>query len=139
MVSDLAIRPRKQILLNFFLGLSGHCHHAPAKASSSTPQIFIPPERKYENPSLKHGDPGYEVAAVWTCGKMHHIWAESGVQSKSLYMQFGHLSGSYASHAYLGFCCMPYMACNFHIALNFVLRCTGGGKSCGRFVKYNKY
>ena len=47
-------RPRKQILLNFFLGLSGRCHHAPAKASSSTPpQIFIhPPERKYENPSL---------------------------------------------------------------------------------------
>jgi hypothetical protein len=36
-------RPRKQILLNFFLGLSGHCHHAPAKASSSTPQIFIHP------------------------------------------------------------------------------------------------
>jgi hypothetical protein len=30
-------RPRKQILLNFFLGLSGRCHHAPAKASSSTP------------------------------------------------------------------------------------------------------
>ena len=46
-------RPRKQILLNFFLGLSGRCHHAPAKASSSTPQIFIhPPEQKYENPSL---------------------------------------------------------------------------------------
>jgi hypothetical protein len=43
-------RPRKQILLNFFLGLSGHCHQAPAKASSSTPQIFIhpPPQRKYE-------------------------------------------------------------------------------------------
>jgi hypothetical protein len=34
-------RPRKQILLNFFLGLSGRCHHAPAEASSSTPQIFI--------------------------------------------------------------------------------------------------
>ena len=49
-------RPRKQILLNFFLGLSGRCHHAPAKASSSTPQIFIhPPERKYENPSLGGG------------------------------------------------------------------------------------
>ena len=53
-------RPRKQILLNFFLGLSGRCHQAPAKASSSTPQIFIhppdiypPPERKYENPSLQ--------------------------------------------------------------------------------------
>ena len=41
-------RPRKQISLNFFLGHSGRCHHAPAKASSSTPQIFIhpPPERK---------------------------------------------------------------------------------------------
>ena len=36
-------RPRKQISLNFFLGLSGRCHHAPAKASSSTPQIFIHP------------------------------------------------------------------------------------------------
>ena len=36
-------RPKKQILLNFFLGLSGRCHHAPAKASSSTPQIFIHP------------------------------------------------------------------------------------------------
>ena len=29
-------RPRKQILLNFFLDLSGRCPHAPAKASSST-------------------------------------------------------------------------------------------------------
>ena len=39
-------RPRKQILLNVFLGLSGRCHHAPAKASSSTPpQIFIHPPR----------------------------------------------------------------------------------------------
>ena len=46
-------RPRKHILLNFFLGLSGRCHHTPAKASSSTPRIFIhPPERKCENPSL---------------------------------------------------------------------------------------
>ena len=50
-------RPRKQILLNFFLGLSGRCHQAPAKASSSTPpppDIYPhpPPERKYENPSL---------------------------------------------------------------------------------------
>jgi hypothetical protein len=47
-------RPRKQILLNFFLGLSGRCHHAPAKASSSTPPDIYPPprERKYENPSL---------------------------------------------------------------------------------------
>ena len=52
-------RPRKQILSNFFLGLSRRCHHAPAKASSNTPpdiypppQIFIhPPKRKYENPS----------------------------------------------------------------------------------------
>ena len=48
-------RPRKQILLNFFLGLSGRCHHAPAKASSSTPPDIYPPppERKYENPSLQ--------------------------------------------------------------------------------------
>ena len=38
-------RPRKQILLNFFLGLSGRCHHTPAKASSSTPRIFIHPPR----------------------------------------------------------------------------------------------
>jgi hypothetical protein len=34
-------RPRKQILLNFFLGLSGLCH--PAKASSSTPPDIYPP------------------------------------------------------------------------------------------------
>ena len=46
-------KPRKQILLNFFLGLSGRCHHAPAKASSSTsPDIYPTPEQKYENPSL---------------------------------------------------------------------------------------
>ena len=38
-------RPRKQILLNFFLGLSGRCHHAPAKASSSTPPDIYPPPR----------------------------------------------------------------------------------------------
>jgi hypothetical protein len=60
--------PRKQVLLIIFLGLSGRCHQAPAKASSSTPpQIFIhPPDmypphpprylstppRKYENPSM---------------------------------------------------------------------------------------
>ena len=32
----------------------GRCHHAPAKASSSTPPDIYPPppERKYENPSL---------------------------------------------------------------------------------------
>ena len=36
-------RPRKQILLNFFLGLSGRCHQAPAKASSSTPPDIYPP------------------------------------------------------------------------------------------------
>jgi hypothetical protein len=38
-------RPRKQILLNVFLGLSGRCHQALAKASSSPPppQIFIHP------------------------------------------------------------------------------------------------
>jgi hypothetical protein len=46
-------RPRN--LLNFFLGLSGRCHHAPAIASSSTPRYLStpPPERKYENLSLK--------------------------------------------------------------------------------------
>jgi hypothetical protein len=38
-------RPRKQILLNVFLGLSGRCHHAPAKASSSTPPDIYPPPR----------------------------------------------------------------------------------------------
>jgi hypothetical protein len=38
-------RPRKQILLNFFLGLSGCCHHAPAKASSSTPPRYLSPPR----------------------------------------------------------------------------------------------
>jgi hypothetical protein len=30
-------------------------------------------------------------------------------------------------------------ACNFHIALNFVSRCTGGCKSRDRLVKYDKY
>ena len=50
-------RPRKQGLLNIFLGLSGRYHQAPAKASSSTPPPPLdiyppPPERKYENPSL---------------------------------------------------------------------------------------
>jgi hypothetical protein len=42
-------RPRKHILLNFFLGLSGRCYHAPAKASSSTPpppDIYPPPRTK---------------------------------------------------------------------------------------------
>jgi hypothetical protein len=34
-------RPRKQILLNFFLGLSGRCHQTPAKA-----------KQKHENPFL---------------------------------------------------------------------------------------
>jgi hypothetical protein len=38
-------RPRKQILLNVFLGLSGRCHHASAKASSSTPPDIYPPPR----------------------------------------------------------------------------------------------
>jgi hypothetical protein len=38
-------RPRKQILLNFFLGFSGRCHQAPAKASSSTPPDIYPPSR----------------------------------------------------------------------------------------------
>ena len=53
----LPCRSRKQILFDFFLGLSGRCHHAPAKASSSTPPRFLstpPPERKYENPSLNY-------------------------------------------------------------------------------------
>ena len=36
-------RPRKQILLNVFLILSGRCHHAQAKASSSTPPDIYPP------------------------------------------------------------------------------------------------
>ena len=36
-------RPRKQVLLNIFLGLSGRCHQAPAKASSSTPPPDIYP------------------------------------------------------------------------------------------------
>jgi hypothetical protein len=36
-------RPRKKILLNFFLGLYGRCHHAPAKARSSTPLDIYPP------------------------------------------------------------------------------------------------
>ena len=44
-------RPRKQILLNFFLGLSGRCHHTAAKASSSTPPDIYPPPPN-ENPSL---------------------------------------------------------------------------------------
>ena len=43
------LRPRKQILLNFFIGLYGRCHQAPAKASSSTPpppDIYPPPRTK---------------------------------------------------------------------------------------------
>jgi hypothetical protein len=40
-------RPRKQILLNFFLGLSRRYHKAPAKASSSTPP---PPPRYLSTP-----------------------------------------------------------------------------------------
>ena len=42
-------RRRKQISLTFFLGLSRRCHHAPAKASSSTsppPDIYPPPRTK---------------------------------------------------------------------------------------------
>jgi hypothetical protein len=46
MVSDLAMQAyRKQIFLNFFLGLSGHCQQALAKASSRTP-----PMRRYLSP-----------------------------------------------------------------------------------------
>jgi hypothetical protein len=41
----LPCRPRKQILLNIFLGLSGRCLRAPAKASSSTPPDIYPPPR----------------------------------------------------------------------------------------------
>jgi hypothetical protein len=42
MVSNLAMQAyRKQILLNFSLGLSGRCHQAPAKASSSTPPRYL--------------------------------------------------------------------------------------------------
>jgi hypothetical protein len=56
MFSDLAMRPRKQILLNFFLGLSGRCRHPRPKQAAAPPpppQIFIHPrEQKYENPSL---------------------------------------------------------------------------------------
>ena len=37
----LPCRPGKQILLNVFLGLSGRCHQAPAKASSSTPPRYL--------------------------------------------------------------------------------------------------
>jgi hypothetical protein len=59
-------RPRKQVLLNFFLGLSGRCHQAPAKATSSTPQIFIHPERKYENPSLGERRGGGGVFLIYT-------------------------------------------------------------------------
>jgi hypothetical protein len=58
-------RPRKQILLNFFLGLSGRCHQAPAKASSRTPQIFIHPERKYENPSQGERRGGGGVSNIY--------------------------------------------------------------------------
>ena len=47
----LPCRPRKQILLNIFLGLSGRCHRAPAKASSSTPPDIYP-HPPNENPSL---------------------------------------------------------------------------------------
>ena len=38
-------RPRKQVLLNIFLGLSGRCHQAPALQAAAPPQIFTPPPR----------------------------------------------------------------------------------------------
>ena len=46
-------RPRKQVFLNIFLGLSGHCHQAPAKASCSTPQISIHPPPPSPNENMK--------------------------------------------------------------------------------------
>ena len=48
-------KPRKQVLLNIFLGLSGRCHQAPVKASSSTPQISIhhPPPPPNENMKIR--------------------------------------------------------------------------------------
>jgi hypothetical protein len=53
MVSDFAMQPRKQILLNFFLGHSGRCHHAPAKASSSPPPPDIYPPPPNENMKIR--------------------------------------------------------------------------------------
>jgi hypothetical protein len=39
-------RPRKQVLLNIFLGLSGRCHQAPAlQAAAPTPPDIYPPPR----------------------------------------------------------------------------------------------
>jgi hypothetical protein len=58
MVSDDQIspcRPRKEILLNFVLGLSGRCYQALAKASSRAPlprYLSTTSKRKYENLSL---------------------------------------------------------------------------------------
>jgi hypothetical protein len=49
-------RPRKQILLNFFLGLSrpGVATTPRPKQAAAPPPRYLstPPERKYENPSL---------------------------------------------------------------------------------------
>ena len=50
-------RPRKQVLLNIFLGISGSCHQAPVKASSSTPpplpDIYPPPPLPNENMKIR--------------------------------------------------------------------------------------
>ena len=46
-------RPRKQILLNIFLGLSECCHQAPAKASSSTSPPDIYPHTPHPPPRTK--------------------------------------------------------------------------------------
>ena len=79
----LPCRPRKQIMLNFFLGLSGRCHQAPAKASSSTPPpryLSTPPERKYENPSLSCQQVWNNLLA--TCNKLVDI-TKQGSSNKS--------------------------------------------------------
>ena len=64
----------------------------------------------------------------------------------------GHHEGAVFGHSIDRRCALGTRACtsrfllhahiwayNFHIALNFVSRCTGGGKSRDRFVKYDKY
>ena len=90
----LPCRPRKQILLNFSLGLSGRCHQAPAKASSSTPppDIYPPPERKYENPSLVQFPKMWLGTVFCPPERSVSFWNKSAINKNILIIQVVQLS-----------------------------------------------
>ena len=67
----LPCRPRKQILLNIFLGLSGRCHRAPAKASSSSPPP--PPLRYLSTPPNENMKIRLCFRLSYNVSKMHEI------------------------------------------------------------------